>query len=112
MSSSNYHTAYLTAFEHAQSRFNQLAFDAAALETRHAALLSATKALEVIIAQRADQQSASPQNSSSLVEHSHRAPSSAPAHANVLAEPLTHTYVYQDDSPNEIQRRIDFALGR
>lgn len=99
--------AYRTAFEHAVSRLEQLTLEVAALDHRQTALLNATKVLEGMIAQRADA-SASARNSSAVA--SRPVPSRQPD--TELTSPLIHTYVHEADAPNEIQRRIDLAIGR
>ena len=100
---------YRVAFEQAKSLFSQLTFELDALDRRHAALLSATKALEVMMAERAGQQAAASPSQSPAVEIA-RSTASVPLPSRPVIESLTQTYVHRE-LPNAIQHRIDLALG-
>jgi len=111
MDGTSQQTAYRDAFEHAKARLDQLARELQALENRHAALLHATKILEPIIGQHAEQRHTSIQNSSAVESNYPVAVSDGDVDW-AWKQPVTKTYVHHGDSANEIERRIDLAIGR
>jgi hypothetical protein len=62
-------------------------------------------------AQRAEQQTASTQNPSAVVEINRPLQTFGPPKYQPSLEPAAHVYVHGGDSANEIQRRIDLAIG-
>lgn len=109
MDGSTQRTAYRAAFEHAQAVFHQLNLEVNALDHRRTALISATKALEVMIKQRTEPQTAS--EVAAVVEINRIAAAGGQSHNRPSTDSLTQTYAHRD-LPNEIQRRIDLAIGR
>lgn len=100
---------YRIAFEQAKSLFNQLTFELDALDRRHAALLSATKALETMIEVRGGEKPAPNQAAATALGHRS---SGVPAQTPQLTdEPLNRAYIHRE-LPNAIQHRIDLALGQ
>jgi len=112
MDGSNLQSAYHNAFEDAKARLNHLIGELESLEGRRSALLAASKALEAMIAQAAEQQSASNQSLSAGVNRYRSLVASDHDEDWGWKQPLTKTYVHQGDSANEIERRIDLAIGR
>lgn len=109
MDHSNSRDPYRVAFEQARSLSDQLTFELNALDRRHAALLSATKALEVMIQQRTGDPSPSV-STAKVVITPDKANVSAAAPTTQPHPAITQTYVHRD-LPNAIQQRIDLALG-
>jgi hypothetical protein len=100
---------YRVAFEQAQSLCRQLTIELDALDHRHAALLSATKALEVMINQRTGKPLPSVSTATAVITPQEAEVSGMPS-ASQPSLKMTQVYVHRD-LPNAIQHRIDLALG-
>lgn len=104
-------TAYHDAFKHAKARLDQLTADLESLENRQTVLLNATKAIETMLASRAQNRPVVDRNSSAVVvinrdvigpdRSSDRIPSGS-----------VKTLVHGQVSKSQIEWRIEAAIGR
>lgn len=103
-------TAYLNAFELAKARQDQLTTEIDSLDNRQLALLNVIAVLEERFAQRVAPHP-TPQNAF-VLESSQSAPPSDPHKRVPVIEPAIQPSVHQSGVENNIQRRIDLAIGR
>jgi hypothetical protein len=103
-------TAYHNAVKDAKARLDRLNVEIESLTGRQSALLTASKALETMMALRVDRPAH--KETLSAVEISHSIAQRETHGARLSIEPVSQIYVHRADSTNEIQRRIDIAIGR
>lgn len=112
MDGKNHQTAYRSAIEQAEARLDQLNREIENLNNRQKALLGVSKALEAMMNRGMEHRPTTDQNPSAVVQVNHPVVGSNQPKAVPSTEPLTRVYVHRGDSGNDIQRRIDMAIGR